>query len=453
MTRESESDDARRIDEDNPVGLLSVDSSGQILDANPALLRFLGSPSREATRKINVLTYPPLVQAGIAGDFRRAISQDTFVRSERDYTSKWGKTIRARLSILPVHDGEGKLLQVVALIEDRTASGAAENLLRIQRDLGLALASVGSLPAALGEILDAALEVEGVDCGALYLSEDGALRLAAHRRLPDRFVAAVARFGPEDPPSRLVSAGVPVFRRGPELGLTAAEPVREEGLKAVGVIPVSHNGTALAALVVASHLEEEIPGWARDALQAIAAHVGSVVARVRAEDDLRERERFLSLLSAITNRTLETDDVDEILAPLADQFVELFGCDDCYVTGWDEANQRTIPLAASGGGTAEFRSLSQEPGEATITRTALMNGGPVVVAETRSSGAISPRLANLFLSHTALGLPLVANGVRLGAIILAWHAPRSVTEREIAAGAQAAAQLSLALARRRLSPR
>jgi len=68
----------RRLVENAPLGILSADPQGRIVAVNPALLAMLGSPSVEATRQINMLTFPPLVEAGIAGDMFVAALLDAF---------------------------------------------------------------------------------------------------------------------------------------------------------------------------------------------------------------------------------------------------------------------------------------------------------------------------------------------------------------------------------------
>jgi GAF domain-containing protein len=309
----------------------------------------------------------------------------------------------------------------------------------------VALASASTLSGALEAILGAVLSVEGIDCGGVYLVEDGDLVLKIHRHLSPDFVERTERFGLDDPRTRLVMASTPVFRRWTDLLLPADPIVDGEGLRATAVIPVVHDGKVVGSLNAASHDEDEIQDPARDALQAITSQIGIVTSRLRAEDELCERERFLALLSEITRRTLEAGDVNEWLGTLTDEVAALFGCDACFVTGWNETSRQMVPLAASGHHTANTRAVTPLPGERTITQTALETGLPIVVEEIRSSFAISPRLTHLLPGWSALGLPLFARGQRLGAIVLAWDAPHQSTAREVAAGEQAAAQISLAL--------
>jgi PAS domain S-box-containing protein len=123
--RESE-ERYRLLVEHAPLGILSIDPQGNIIDVNPALLAILESPSAEATRAINVLTFPPLIQAGVVDDIQRCLDSGDTVVSERPYTSKWGKYAYWRLSLAPVLDDDGCVTLVQLIAEDITDRKRAE---------------------------------------------------------------------------------------------------------------------------------------------------------------------------------------------------------------------------------------------------------------------------------------------------------------------------------------
>ncbi|HEY9072293.1 MAG TPA: hypothetical protein VIV61_18675, partial [Candidatus Ozemobacteraceae bacterium] len=50
----------REIFQPDPIGFLLGDAEGRVFDVNDALVSILGSPSREQTKRINLLTFPPL---------------------------------------------------------------------------------------------------------------------------------------------------------------------------------------------------------------------------------------------------------------------------------------------------------------------------------------------------------------------------------------------------------
>lgn len=115
--RESE-ERYRRLVENAPLGIISVDRRGQIIEVNPVFLSILGSPSEQATRTINMLTFPPLVQMGISGNIRRCLDGGEPGIYEAPYTSKWGKEAYLRYHLTPIHDGDGQVVGVQAIVED-----------------------------------------------------------------------------------------------------------------------------------------------------------------------------------------------------------------------------------------------------------------------------------------------------------------------------------------------
>ncbi len=109
-----------------PIGLLSIDPQGNIIDVNAAMLSIMGSPSAEATKEINVLSFEPLVKAGIVSDFHQCMKSGAVVVSERPYTSKWGKHVYMRLHVAPILDDAGHVTYVQLISEDITVRKQAE---------------------------------------------------------------------------------------------------------------------------------------------------------------------------------------------------------------------------------------------------------------------------------------------------------------------------------------
>ena len=103
-----------------PIGILLVSRSGQILEVNPAAIQILGSPSAEATKGINILTFPLLIQAGISAAFRQCVEMGQVVFDEYPYVTKWGKSICQELRFVPIFDDHDRVNLVHAIIEDVT---------------------------------------------------------------------------------------------------------------------------------------------------------------------------------------------------------------------------------------------------------------------------------------------------------------------------------------------
>jgi PAS domain S-box-containing protein len=110
----------RRIVDNAPMGILTATSEGHIIDVNPVLLRILGSPSAEDTKAINLLSFPPLVEAGMAADLKKCMGESRLITGEYPYTSKWGKKSYMRAQLVPILDRAGAVAGVMAMIEDFT---------------------------------------------------------------------------------------------------------------------------------------------------------------------------------------------------------------------------------------------------------------------------------------------------------------------------------------------
>ena len=127
--RESE-EKYRIIFREAPVGMMSVSKSGEIIEANRRILEILGSPGLEYTRKINMITSPRMIEAGIAEHYRRCVTEGIQADFETQYTTKWGKKTYLRSVVTPRFNDEGDVVGCLTVIEDVMQRKMAEDSLR-----------------------------------------------------------------------------------------------------------------------------------------------------------------------------------------------------------------------------------------------------------------------------------------------------------------------------------
>lgn len=125
----------RSLVENAPVGIISVDPDGRIAEVNGKLLEILGSPSVDATKAINILTFPPLVDAGLSEKVRACMEEARPVEAQLPYTSKWGKESYLRVLLRPTNDPVSDAMGCQAVVEDVTAEKRAEAALQYHLDL------------------------------------------------------------------------------------------------------------------------------------------------------------------------------------------------------------------------------------------------------------------------------------------------------------------------------
>jgi len=191
----------------------------------------------------------------------------------------------ARATVTPIGAGPGGRPRFGYVSQDITEQKQAERLLQIQRDMGVRLSSTADLDVALKHLLGTAEEIEGFDSVAVYLvePENGAFKLAAHSGLTPAFVQATAHLGADTGEARLIREGQPVFTRYNRLVVRMSKTRRGEGLRAIAMLPLCDGKNIFGALVLSSHLHDDIPAPSRAAVEAIAAQAGGAISRIRAE--------------------------------------------------------------------------------------------------------------------------------------------------------------------------
>ncbi len=135
VTERKEADEALRDNEERyrllfenaPVGIFSATTEGWIVEINSVALQVLGSPSLDETSKINLLTFPLLVQTGFSSNFQKCIDTGQTVFAEQSYASKWGKSFYAQYRMTPIRDVDGSIILVQTILEDITERKSAED--------------------------------------------------------------------------------------------------------------------------------------------------------------------------------------------------------------------------------------------------------------------------------------------------------------------------------------
>lgn len=169
-----------------------------------------------------------------------------------------------------------------------------------------------------------------------------------------------------------------------------------------------------------------------------------------AEDALRSSEQFLLRLSEITNLALKATNVPDLFQLLADQVHILLSSDISFITLWDEENQRTIPMAASGLISKMHIDYEILPGELTMTEAVIKVGKPIVEEDMENSKYVSRRIASLFPTKSLLALPLIVDDVRLGAVLIGFSRHHVFTKEEIEYGTLAANQIALIVSKTKM---
>jgi two-component system cell cycle sensor histidine kinase/response regulator CckA len=112
-----------------PLGIFTYSKTGEVLGANRFLLEILGSPSLEATKKINVFTFENLRKSGVSEALEKALETGVPRKIETPYVSKWGKHVHLIFIALPLVD-DGDPEKGIGIVQDLTELRKTEENLR-----------------------------------------------------------------------------------------------------------------------------------------------------------------------------------------------------------------------------------------------------------------------------------------------------------------------------------
>ena len=110
----------RTLFENAPFGIFILKKDGSITDANNSLLHIIASPSLEETKKINVLTFEPLIKTGFVNDVKKSFSEGVVTKKIYEYTSIYGKHSYLWGHNFPMKNNEGEIDNIYCVVEDVT---------------------------------------------------------------------------------------------------------------------------------------------------------------------------------------------------------------------------------------------------------------------------------------------------------------------------------------------
>jgi diguanylate cyclase (GGDEF)-like protein len=167
----------------------------------------------------------------------------------------------------------------------------------------------------------------------------------------------------------------------------------------------------------------------------------------RYEQERQAYTEFLERLNSITSRALEADSLDSTLKILVERIGKLFEADSAYFSLWDEIRCVPIPVAAFGSISEVYPYVQFEPGDQTLTTSVMEAGQPIAVPDIENTPYISPQVAVIFPDRSMLGIPLIVQHRKLGALLLGYRKTHSFDESDLIHARVTAEQVALVLSK------
>ena len=215
-----------------------------------------------------------------------AEGQDSFSIEYRIFTGD-GKMLWVDEKTFIQRDKEGKATHLQGIVVDITERKEAQKMLEIQRELGMNLSTTWNLHTILNLILDACLQINGLDAGGIYIKDElmDQINLVESRGISPEFKEKVSRYKAESNEAKQIWIEKPIYSLD-FYSEHMAEAVKEEGITAVAVIPLKYGKEIIGSMNFASHTLDKIPWSIRNFLESIALQVVNHIAPVCIQADL-----------------------------------------------------------------------------------------------------------------------------------------------------------------------
>ncbi len=212
--------------------------------------------------------------------------QDSFDLEYRIFTGN-GKILWVDEKTFIQRDNEGRATHFQGLVVDITERKEAQKMLEIQRKLGVELSSTWNLQTILNKVLDACLQINGINAGAIYLKDEllDQINLVASRGLSPEFKEKVSRYRADSLEAKQIWIEKPIYSLD-FYSDTMSDAVKKEGIKAVAIIPLKYRGEVVGSLNFASRTLDKIPWSIRNFLESVALQVVNYIAPVCIQAEL-----------------------------------------------------------------------------------------------------------------------------------------------------------------------
>jgi len=277
-----------------PVGIVTINSQGQVTSANQAFLNMMGSPGIDSTLKLD-MSLPAIRESGILNAFKDALQSGLPFEMKRvPYTSHWGKKLFINLKGVPEMAARGQVSGIIIVVDDVTAAIQAEYDLLESQTLYSAVFEQSGEGLALADEQGNYIAVNPAFCQMSGYERDELLQMTIRDLLvPDTKITLFP----------LVKSGLS--------GTKQTELVRKNSSRFIAEInayPVQL-GDRLMVL-----------GITRD-----------ITAQIAAEKSRQENIRFLQMLEKIDQVIFRSAGIDEMLNAVLDEILEIFQCERAWL--------------------------------------------------------------------------------------------------------------------------
>jgi len=246
---------------------------------------------------------------------------------------------------------------------------------------------------------------------------------------------------------KMVDTKSPILSYFPHIEQDWNVLAESEWIKSHIASPIISNGEVIGFLNCDSDIAGFFSKLQSTAIQIFASEAGQAINNAQLFNTSNRLGKKFKLINELTRQVLEAKSLDEIFKILPEKIKELSEGSNVYISKWDEANQTVAGWAATGNRTRDYMKGGAKPGENTITGEILKTREAIVINDIENTNILDKKFHNLYQERTLHCLPLISEGVKLGAIIIGYDDPQKVTDEIRRFGEYAALQISATIAK------
>jgi diguanylate cyclase (GGDEF)-like protein/PAS domain S-box-containing protein len=445
-----------------PQNIFRKDLAGRITFANERYCNLMGKSLPEMLGLTDYELYPREVAEKYRQEDLQVIASGNTLEIEEEIIGSDGKTFFQHFIKNPVLDANGHINGVQGIfwdITERKQMEAAEREQRIMaealRDTAATLNSTLQFDKLLDKILDNVGRVVPHDAANIMLIQDGMVQIAScqgyERYVSEQAVKAL-RFSIQDTPSLrwMAETGNPLTVSDTKADVRWINTPETNWIRSYAGAPIHIRGVAAGFLNLDSATPAFFTPGHAERLQVFADQAASAIENARLFGDVQRYARQASLLNSITHSAISAPDLQEMLANLSTQLADLIGADGGIISLWDK--QQNLPVfEAATGQMEDFQDhIEIRTGEPSLTQIVLESGLVLAIDDLDDSPLIKKQISTALPVRSIVGVPLVADGVKLGAAFIGFKEIHHFVQEEKALLERASDQIALAIAKAQL---
>ncbi|MBD3187714.1 PAS domain S-box protein [Candidatus Bathyarchaeota archaeon] len=188
--------------------------------------------------------------------------------------------------------------KILSLALDITPTKISNQLVEEQWRLRKKLETEDKFEKLLEACGFAILEISNCDALGIYLVDDetGNLELIYHEGLSPEFIRETRCYSRDSPSAELVYQGTAIYKTHGEIRKKMDDVRKQEGLKALGILPLKIKNKIIGCVNIASHDLERIDDRLQKSIETIASQVAFTIMKWKDERELEDYKKHLEAI-------------------------------------------------------------------------------------------------------------------------------------------------------------